>query len=477
MGLDGSGDREAALVLYFSNLNGVALMMDLELRISQVWHQEVRPLVAEAYQCYTTGSARACILLTWTAVCTDLIHKLNQLAEDGEGEAAQFVRKIDDARGRPDRDAVRTMLDVENTILDIAEKMDLVDFVQKRELERLKEDRNLAAHPSLRPLGELFTPSLEYARAHLTAAVDALLVHPPSQGRRALERFRDHVGEVAFVGTSDYLARVFFDRVKSGTRRNIVVFAAKQALLELANVGGLSAEVMADRYATCLRAFAQRDRSVVKDAIASIIGRLGQQPLDTQIRALVRLGDLDVFWDEVEDVMRTQFNDYINLIHSDEYQSLTVKQTGVLGLVEFTSIRKALPSLEPQFQRLSPGQKASVIGWHPGPYTAGYIAGILRAAPNWRTAENWAQFTILNCASYLSAEQLGDILAAWAENHECRTAAALPELAVKVFALVPATLRKDQAWQSFLDAVRELEEPESPFRYDALEQAMSSAVA
>ncbi|WP_225641033.1 hypothetical protein [Streptomyces werraensis] len=453
-------------------------MMDLEVRVSQVWHQEVRPLVAEAYRCYTTGSARACILLTWTAVCTDLIHKLNQLAEDGEGEAAQFVKRIDDARGRPDREAVRTMLDVENTILDTAEKMDLVDFVQKRELERLKEDRNLAAHPSLRPLGELFTPSIEYARAHLTAAVDALLIHPPSQGRKALERFRDHVGEVAFVGSSDYLARVFFDRVKAGTRRNIVVFAAKQALLELANVGGLSAGLMADRYATCLRAFAQRDRSLVKDAIASIIGRLGQQPLEAQIRALVRLGDLDVFWDEVEDVMRTQLNDYINLIHlQDEYQPLTVEQTGVLGLVEFTSIRRALPSLESKFQGLSPGQKASVVGHRPGPYTAGYIAEILRAASSWRTAENWAQWTILNCASYLSAEQLGDILAAWAENYECRTAAALPELAVKFFALVPAPLRNDPAWQRFLRAVREIEEPESQFRYAELEDAMSSAAA
>ncbi|WP_328435421.1 hypothetical protein [Streptomyces sp. NBC_00425] len=69
--------------------------------------------------------------------------KLYQLAEDGEGDAALVVKRIDDARGRPDREAVRTMLDVENTILDVAEKLDLIDFVQKRELERLKEDRNL----------------------------------------------------------------------------------------------------------------------------------------------------------------------------------------------------------------------------------------------------------------------------------------------------------------------------------------------
>ncbi|MEV0187205.1 hypothetical protein AB0I39_01550 [Kitasatospora purpeofusca] len=451
-------------------------MIDLELKINRVWHPEVRPLVTEAYRCYTTGSARACIVLTWTAVCTDLIHKLYQLAEDGEGEAAQVVKRIDDARGKPDRDAVRTMLDVENTILDVAERLDMVDFVQKRELERLKEDRNLAAHPSLRPLGELFTPSIEYARAHLTAAVESLLIHPPSQGRKALDRFRDHVGEVSFVGSSDYLAQVFFDRVKSGTRRNIVVFAAKQALLELASVGALNESFMASRYATCLRAFAKRDRSVVQEALSSVMGRLGQQPLDVQIRALVRLGDLDVFWDEVEDVMRAQIGDYIDQIDlPDGYHPLTVDQTGVMGLVELRHVRMAMPSLEAKFQGLSAWQKASVIRHRPGPYMADYVADILRDAKSWRTAESTAQWTVPTCAPCLTSEQLGNILSAWAENYECRTASEMPELAVKFFTLVPTPLRTDQAWQNFLDAVRQLEDPGSQFRYDELEQAILAA--
>lgn len=449
-------------------------MMDLELKINQVWHQEVRPLVTEAYRCYTTGSARASIVLTWTAVCTDLIHKLYQLAEDGEGEAAQVVKRIDDARGKPDREAIRTMLDVENTILDVAEKLDLIDFVQKRELERLKEDRNLAAHPSLRPLGELFSPTTEYARAHLTAAVEALLIHPPSQGRKARDRFRDHVGEVSFVGSSAYIAQVYFDRVKSGTRRSIVAFAAKEALLELTSVGALSKSVMADRYATCLRAFAERDRAVVQQAIESVIGRLGQQPLEVQIRALARLGDLDVFWDQVDGAMRSQITDYIEQINlPDDHSPLTVDQTGVLGLVELKNLRTALPSLEPKFRALSASQKASVISHRPGPYLAGYVADILKDAKSWRSAETTARMTVPACAPYLTSEQLGDIHSAWAANHECRTASGMLELAVRFFSLVATPLRRDGSWQDFLSTVRELEEEDSYFRYDELERAMA----
>ncbi|MFE9481191.1 hypothetical protein ACFYNM_21615 [Streptomyces spororaveus] len=124
------------------------------------------------------------------------------------------MKKIDEARGKPDRDAIKTMLNVENTILDVAASLDLIDFVEKRELERLKEDRNLAAHPSLRPLGELFTPTTEYARAHLAAAVEALLIHPPSQGRKAVDRFRDHVGDPSF----DYPSRLQNARPTEVTR-------------------------------------------------------------------------------------------------------------------------------------------------------------------------------------------------------------------------------------------------------------------
>ncbi|MFI1063866.1 hypothetical protein ACH4TC_18505 [Streptomyces spororaveus] len=457
-------------------IQGGGAMMDLELKINQVWHQEVRPLVTEAYRCYTTGSARACIVLTWTAVCADLIHKLYQLAEDGEGDAAALVQKIDKAREKPDREAVRTMQEVENTILDVAAKLDLIDFVQKRELERLKEDRNLAAHPSLRPLGELFTPTTEYARAHLTAAVEALLIHPPSQGRKALERFRDHVGGLSFVGSSDYLTQVFFDRVKPGTRRNIVVFAAKEALLELTSIGAMSAPSVAGRYATCLRAFAERDRTVVQQAIAPVINRLGQQPLEVQVRAVARLGDLDAFWDEVEDAIRAQIGDYIKQINPpDTYHLLTVEQTQTLSLVELTNVRTGLPSLEPKFQSLSAWQKASVIKNRPGPYVAGYVADILRDAKSWRTAESTAQWTVPTCAPYLTPQHLGDILSAWAQNYECRTASEMPELAVTLFSLVPAQLRKDQAWQNFLDTVRELEDQDSQFRYDELEQAIQAS--
>ncbi|MFH9016636.1 hypothetical protein ACH4C6_35790 [Streptomyces sp. NPDC017943] len=48
-------------------------MIDLEERVNRVFNPDLRPLVSEAYRCYVSGSARGAIVLTWTAVCADLI--------------------------------------------------------------------------------------------------------------------------------------------------------------------------------------------------------------------------------------------------------------------------------------------------------------------------------------------------------------------------------------------------------------------
>jgi hypothetical protein len=134
-------------------------MLDLEEQVGRVWNPDIRPLVAEAYRCYAAGAARASITLTWVAVCADLIEKVNRLAEDGEASTRDLAARIERARDQgADVQAVKAMQDVERTILDKALELELIDSIGKRELERLREDRHLCAHPSLRPLGEFYEP-------------------------------------------------------------------------------------------------------------------------------------------------------------------------------------------------------------------------------------------------------------------------------------------------------------------------------
>ncbi|MFI8387899.1 hypothetical protein [Streptomyces sp. NPDC085540] len=76
-------------------------------------------------------------MATWTAVCADIIHKLYKLAEDGDGTAAEVVKRIEAARSTADAEAVKTMQQVESKLLLNALDLELVDFIEHRQLERL----------------------------------------------------------------------------------------------------------------------------------------------------------------------------------------------------------------------------------------------------------------------------------------------------------------------------------------------------
>jgi hypothetical protein len=67
----------------------------------------------------------------------------------------------------------------------------------------------------------------------LAVALDALVTHPPSQGRKVIDRFRAYLIDQSFTGSSEYLTHAFFDNVKAITRRQIVDLPVKHAVLEL----------------------------------------------------------------------------------------------------------------------------------------------------------------------------------------------------------------------------------------------------
>jgi hypothetical protein len=207
-------------------------MRDLESLIPKVWNRDVRPFVEEAYRCYATGAIRACIALTWVAVCFDLIEKLRRLAEDGEASLASFVTKIEKVSNPvANKSAINVMQDLERELLEIANSVELIDSHAKRQLERLREDRNLSVHPSLKPMGEYFEPQPDYARAHLCCALDSLLIRPPSQGRIIIERFQQYVLDAAFRDDFEYMCHIFFDAVMKAARKQITRLAAKHSML------------------------------------------------------------------------------------------------------------------------------------------------------------------------------------------------------------------------------------------------------
>ena len=382
-------------------------MQSLEERIARVWHQEVRPLVDDAFRCHSTGTPRAAIVATWTAVCTDIIHKLYQLAEDGDGKAAEIVAKLNQARGKLDGAAIKIVEDVEKRLLEDALDLELIDGIEHRQLLRLKEDRNLCAHPSLRSLGDVFAPTGDYARAHLVAALDALLVHPPTQGRKAFDRYIAHVDDPSFIGHADYLVQMFAKRVKSNAWKQIVAIAAKHAMLELPvpETSSIPASMAADRHALCLIAFAQHDRDAVREAVTKTMAKFNELPIDRQLKGLARLGEFDVFSDALDAAVCQQIGTYVDQV---QYPSASTEARWVIDVIALAgsdAIRARIPALASKFAEFGPYQQADVIATNPSAYFTDVVADILAAAGSYRTAEHFAESVVIPSRSPASSSR------------------------------------------------------------------------
>jgi hypothetical protein len=435
-------------------------MLDLEERVTRVANPEVRAVVQEAHRCYASGAARAAIVLTWTAVCADLIHKAEVLKDQGENDARSLVEDVERAQRPGQADAVNIMLGIERSVLDTAEKLELIDRTQKMLLERLREDRHLCAHPSLRPLGELFEPTAEYARAHLATALDAVLIHPPSQGRKVLASFMAHVADPAFTFDASYLSYAFFDRIRRSARGKVVQFAAKFALLQIDDPSvTIQAAALADRMALCLRHFAERDAALATESLARHADRLVDADSSIQVAALGRLGTLPSFWAALPEPLKTLFNTKVHGIGKAERSGLLPQdEARVLALVANAEVRASLPALETAFTALDVSDRCRVIGARPDAYFVAHLPGVLEEVSTFDHGQFVARTAVLPCASLLTLDDLRAVLRAWWDNNQC-WGRAMPGYLVNLYeATAHLGQQRDVVWREFLEELREFKD-------------------
>jgi len=452
-------------------------MTDMETLIRQVWSPDVRPLAAEAWHCYNSGATRACISATWTAVTADIITKLVRMADDGDTQAVPFRTALSDAQSKGlSKDGVRAMQTIEATLLDKAAEFELIDSIGVRELERIREDRNLCVHPSLRALGDVYEPRPEVARGHLAIALSTLLTQPPTQGRKVLDEFSTYICDPLFVPTLPHIQATFFDRVRTATRSTIITFAAKHALLELDPAGLMAAVEHADRMAAALLAFAQRDRELVRTAVAGQSERF--QVLDgaAQLRALVRLGDQDFFWSSVDEALGTRLQGLADTpVTAPDWEPLPAEISAVMALVRSPFARERLPVLEPRFTRLSWTQRLSVAAERPDPYFVPAVIQLIQDAGSWRSGEQ-AGRVLVQHAPFLTIESLRTVLGAWCANDQCRRASEMTTFAVYLFhGTAHLGPTRAPVFGEFLTNVRAIEGTDDYYSYPALEQALSDA--
>ncbi|GAA5091171.1 hypothetical protein [Nocardia iowensis] len=450
-------------------------LADLETFVGQVWSPDVRLLAEDAWRCYNAGAIRACIAATWTAVTADIITKLVWLADDGDNKAVSFRNSIAAAQSKGlQRDGVRAMQSIESSLLANAVEFELIDSIGLRELERIREDRNLCVHPSLRTLDDVYEPRPEVARGHLAVALTTLLIHPPVQGRKVVSGLAAYIDDPSFVPTVPYIQATFFDRVRSATKQTIVNLAAKHAVLEIDTPGQLSAADYADRMAVALDAFAQRDRESVRAAVAKQKERFRTLDGATQLRTLGRLGDHDYFWSSVDRALATRLLGLLDAPSSvAEGQAFPRDLAAGLAVVRSRDAREGLPGLEQRFEDLPwIDRMAVVIAARPDPYFLPSVLEFIKEAWSFRTGEQAGRLLIKH-APFLTVDILATALENWCTNVQCRRASEMPEIAVRLLQHT-AHLGQSRAkpFAEFLSGVQEMEEEGDYYSYPALEAAL-----
>ena len=171
-------------------------LSDLDELVLKCRDEKANSYIKEAVACYKSGAFRSSIVSTWIAVSFDIIDKLKELSLAGDKEAEIQVEAFEKAMRHGD---IASSLRFERDILAICrDKLELISPVEFIDLNRLQEDRNRCAHPSMTADGEIFNPSAELARMHIRSAVEHLLQYPPAQGKYALDSLTSEVNSEYF---------------------------------------------------------------------------------------------------------------------------------------------------------------------------------------------------------------------------------------------------------------------------------------
>lgn len=159
----------------------------LDALVLSVRDAETRRLAQEAVTAYQAGAYRAAILSIWVAICADIISKLKELATGGDAAAAVTVKDLATWICASD---LRNLQQFENGLIELArDKFEMLLPHEATDLLRLRDDRNLCAHPAFVSDDALFSPTAELTRTHIAHAILHLLSRAPVQGKQLIARF------------------------------------------------------------------------------------------------------------------------------------------------------------------------------------------------------------------------------------------------------------------------------------------------
>jgi hypothetical protein len=393
--------------------------------VNAVRDDKSRRYLDEAVRAYQAGAFKAAIVATWVAVALDLVAKIRELAAVGEGAAVDYVTRLDQAISNSDP-LLLTKLEAELLVV-ARDRLELIDARETEELERLRRDRHVCAHPAFVGIEEVFSPTPELARAHLATAVDAVLSEGPTPGKKAIARFEAEVQQEAFPGTveslADYLRERFFQHGKRSLRKNLADVIIKYCL----DPPGGNARTR-QRASAAAHALATIEPELLEQALASVIRRREENVglTDGQLLHFVAtLGDLSVAWDAIP-------QSSLGRVHSLLISSPVADLIGA-NVLSADLQGDAAAIVAERLHELDSKELGLVIAGRPNLRFVDEAITTLESSGSYRTAEHNMESLVLPLAAVMEVGHVKRVLHSVYKNDQIRYAGKMPNLLVQFF--------------------------------------------
>jgi hypothetical protein len=392
---------------------------------NQVRDPESRRYLAEAIRAYQAGALRSAIVAIWVSVALDLVAKIRELATQGEKAAISYIEGLDRAVQRGDIDQ---LVQVERNLLTISrDSFELIDAREQVELERLRLDRHVCAHPAFVKPEEVFDPTPELVRVHIATAVDSVLARVPSPGKKAIDRFRLEIDQDTFPQDpqilADYLRERFFERGKSSLRRGLAELIVKGSIDP--PEGDLR---RSNRCALAAHALDRIEPELLKAALMRVVRAREEGPGLSQVE-LVRfagmLGDLSVSWQ----VLPTT---------SHHRVMAAIENASVAHLVDHGLFTRRLPEeyasvVRRRQEELSVADLQETVTQNPDLSYMEAAVKMLAESGSFRQAERNMERHILPVAHQMDVPDIRRVLDAFRDNRQIHFASKMPDLMLDFF--------------------------------------------
>lgn len=383
-----------------------SVLSDLDELVLKCRDQKAKSYIKEAVACYKAGAFRSAIVSTWIAVSFDILDKLKELSLAGDKEAERQIESFDKARRIGD---VANSLKFEREILVVCrDKLELISHVEFIDLNRLQEDRNRCAHPSMASDGEVFNPSAELARMHIRSAVEHLLQYPPAQGKYALDSLTSEV-ESEYFPTDVKKAVVAFEssplnKARDSLIRNFTIVLLKKLINDAKDYKEIY------RISTALNAIEvihrELYRKILTEKLSSIVRSLAVEKLDRVIPLIRHVEDS---WSYLEADIRQKIQTYVENLPKEEIENIDI----------FLSIQGLKSFAEKRLKKATRTELDEAIFFVIPLQVSDRIIELYSESRNFDQANNFAS-TVIRYATDYSKEQIQKIISVCGDNDQIK---------------------------------------------------------